>query len=75
MTERKVRNEYAYDIKNLKIERDNAKAKAEQFEINNKRDRTAIYNLANEALERLESMWFKPSHAISLVMEIVNKTR
>ena len=29
-------------------------------------------NLAIEATERLESMWFKPPHVISLVREIAN---
>lgn len=35
---------------------------------------SSIHKLTNETLENLESMWFKPSHTISLVHEISNIT-
>lgn len=63
------------DTKNIKAKLEKLELSSKNQERFSKSNRTAIYNLANEALERLESMWFKPSHAISLVMEIVNKTR
>ena len=52
------------------------KVRAENAEIKRRaREKfSSIRNLAIEATERLESMWFKPSQAISLVREIVSKT-
>lgn len=63
----KLDKKFGNEIKNLKAE--NAELKRRTGEKFN-----SIYKLAIEATERLESMWFKPSHAISLVREIVNKT-
>ena len=62
------------DTKNIRENLNKTRAALENLERSTRLKRTEIYKLANEALERLQSMWFKPSHAISLVREIVDKT-
>ena len=61
---------FSDDTKDIKAELAKARTELE----NRESSRADIYRLANEALERLESMWFKPSYTISLIREIVNKT-
>ena len=62
------------DTKNIREKLNKTRAALENLERSTRSERTDIHRLANEAIERLQSMWFKPSHAISLVREIVNKT-
>lgn len=63
----KLDEKFGNEIKNLRAENAEIKRRArEKF--------SSISNLAIEATERLESMWFKPSCTISLIREIVNKT-
>ena len=62
------------DTKNIIKNLNETRAALENLERSTRSERTDIHRLANEALERLQSMWFKPSQAISLVREIVSKT-
>ena len=62
------------DTKNIRENLNKTRAALENLERSTRSERTGIHRLANEALERLQSMWFKPSQAISLVREIVSKT-
>ena len=59
-------------FKNLKAERDKVKTENAELKRRAREKFSSISKLAIEATERLESMWFKPSHAISLVREIAN---
>lgn len=59
-------------FKNLKAERDKVRAENAEIKRRAREKFSSIRNLAIEATERLESMWFKPSQAISLVREIAN---
>ena len=70
----KLDKKFDNDTKNIRENLNKTRATLENLERSTRLERTEIYKLANEALERLQSMWFKPSHAISLVREIVNKT-
>ena len=62
------------DTKNIRENLNKTRAALENLERSTRSERTGIHRLANEALEQLQSMWFKPSQAISLVREIVSKT-
>lgn len=70
----KLDKKFDNDTKNIRENLNKTRAALENLERSTRLKRTEIYKLANEALERLQSMWFKPSHAISLVREIVDKT-
>ena len=70
----KLDKKFDNDTKNIRESLNKTRAALENLERSTRSVRIDIYRLANEALERLQSMWFKPSHAISLVREIVNKT-
>lgn len=59
-------------FKNLKAERDKVKTENAELKRRAREKFSSISNLAIEATERLESMWFKPPHVISLVREIAN---
>lgn len=71
----KLDEKFGDEIKNLKEERDKVKAEIAELKKAARGKFSSIYKLANEALGNLESMWFKPSHAISLVREISNRTK
>ena len=62
------------DTKNIRENLNKTRAALENLERSTRSERTGIHRLANEALEQLQSMWFKPSQAISIVREIVSKT-
>lgn len=68
----KLYEKFGNEIKNLKAERDKVKTENAELKRRAREKFSSISNLAVEATERLESMWFKPSHAISLVREIAN---
>ncbi len=68
----KLDEKFGNEIKNLKAERDKVRAENAELKRRAREKFSSISNLAIEATERLESMWFKPSHAISLVREIAN---
>ena len=68
----KLDEKFGNEIKNIKAERDKVRAENAELKRRAREKFSSISNLAIEATERLESMWFKPSHAISLVREIAN---
>ena len=68
----KLDEKFGNDIKNIKAERDKVRAENAEIKRRAREKFSSIRNLAIEATERLESMWFKPSRAISLVREIAN---
>ena len=70
----KLDKKFDNDTKNIRENLNKTRAALENLERSTRLKRTEIYKLTNEALERLQSMWFKPSHAISLVREIAKKT-
>ena len=70
----KLDEKFGNEIKNLKAERDKVRAENAEIKRRAREKFSSISNLAIEATERLESMWFKPSCTISLIREIVNKT-
>lgn len=70
----KLDEKFGNEIKNLKAERDKVRAENAELKRRAREKFSSISNLAIEATERLESMWFKPSCTISLIREIVNKT-
>lgn len=70
----KLDKKFDNDTKNIRENLNETRAALENLERSTRSERTDIHRLANEALERLQSMWFKPSQAISLVREIVSKT-
>lgn len=70
----KLDRKFDNDTKNIRENLNKTRAALENLERSTRSERTDIHRLANEALERLQSMWFKPSQAISLVREIVSKT-
>ncbi len=70
----KLDEKFGNEIKNLKAERDKVIAENAELKRRAREKFSSISNLAIEATERLESMWFKPSCTISLIREIVNKT-
>lgn len=70
----KLDKKFDNDTKNIRENLNKTRAALENLERSTRSERTNIHRLANEALEQLQSMWFKPSQAISLVREIANKT-
>ena len=68
----KLDEEFGNEIKNIKAERDKVRAENAELKRRAREKFSSISNLAIEATERLESMWFKPPHVISLVREIAN---
>ena len=68
----KLDEKFGNEIKNIKAERDKVRAENAELKRRAREKFSSISNLAIEATERLESMWFKPSQAISLVREIAN---
>ena len=70
----KLDRKFDNDTKNIRENLNETRAALDNLERSTRSERTDIHRLANEALERLQSMWFKPSQAISLVREIVSKT-
>ena len=70
----KLDEKFGNEIKNIKAERDKVRAENAELKRRAREKFSSISNLAIEATERLESMWFKPPHVISLVREIVSKT-
>lgn len=70
----KLDKKFDNDTKNIRENLNKTRAALENLERSTRSERTNIHRLANEALEQLQSMWFKPSQAISLVREIVSKT-
>lgn len=73
--EQEYEKKFEYKIKNLKAERDKVEAEITELKRCAREKLGSIYKLAIEAIEHLESMWFKPSHVISLVREIANMTK
>ena len=70
----KLDEKFGNEIKNIKAERDKVRAENAELKRRAREKFSSISNLAIEATERLESMWFKPSCTISLIREIVSKT-
>ena len=70
----KLDEKFGNEIKNIKAERDKVRAENDEIKRRAREKFSSIRNLAIEATERLESMWFKPSCTISLIREIVSKT-
>ena len=70
----KLDEKFGNEIKNIKAERDKVRAENAELKRRAREKFSSIRNLAIEATERLESMWFKPSCTISLIREIVSKT-
>ena len=68
----KLDEKFGNEIKNIKAERDKVRAENAELKRRAREKFSSISNLAIEATERLESMWFKPPHVISLVREIAN---
>ena len=68
----KLDEKFRNEIKNIKAERDKVRAENAELKRRAREKFSSISNLAIEATERLESMWFKPPHVISLVREIAN---
>ena len=68
----KLDEKFGNEIKNIKAERDKVRAENAELKRRAREKFSSISNLAIEATERLESMWFKPHHVISLVREIAN---
>ena len=68
----KLDEKFGNEIKNIKAERDKVRAENDELKRRAREKFSSISNLAIEATERLESMWFKPPHVISLVREIAN---
>ena len=68
----KLDEKFGNEIKNIKAERDKVRAENAELKRRAREKFSSISNLAIEATERLESMWFKPPHVISLVREISN---
>ena len=70
----KLDEKFGNEIKNIKAEIDKVRAENAELKRRAREKFSSISNLAIEATERLESMWFKPPHVISLVREIANMT-
>ena len=68
----KLDEKFGNEIKNIKAERDKVRAENAELKRRAREKFSSISNLAIEATERLESMWSKPPHVISLVREIAN---
>ena len=68
----KLDEKFGNEIKNIKAEIDKVRAENAELKRRAREKFSSISNLAIEATERLESMWFKPPHVISLVREISN---
>lgn len=68
----KLDEKFGNEIKNITAERDKVRAENAELKRRAREKFKSISNLAIEATERLESMWFKPPHVISLVREIAN---
>ena len=68
----KLDEKFGNEIKNIKAERYKVRAENAELKRRAREKFSSISNLAIEATERLESMWFKPPHVISLVREIAN---
>ena len=70
----KLDEKFDNDTKNIIKNLNETRAALENLERSTRSEKTDIHRLANEALERLQSLWFKPSCTISLIREIVSKT-